>query len=299
MDSIPVVAVILNWKRPADTLACLEALGTTVPTVIVDNGSGDDSLEIIRHAKPDVPLLVLGENRGYTGGNNAGVSWALAQNCEWVLLMNDDVILAPGGLKALLEIGRANSRAGFVGPLVLHAQPDNLIQSAGGWLDKRWRSGHRGENQTDIGQFQQVETVPWLSGCALLVRSQMIREIGLLDERFFLYEEELEWCLRARQAGWETLFVPQVKVWHAGVTPDYEPKPYITYYMARNHFLLLSKQRPGVLPWLDAIVQSVRTLLSWTFKPRWRAKRAHRDALWRGILDFLRRRWGPMDPLYR
>lgn len=299
MNSIPVVAVILNWKRPADTLACLEALGTTVPVVIVDNGSGDDSLEIIRHAKPDVPLLVLGENRGYTGGNNAGISWALAQNCEWVLLLNDDVILSPGGLEALLEIGRGHPRAGFVGPLVLHAQPENLIQSAGGWLDKRWRSGHRAENQPDSGQFQQVETLPWLSGCALLVRSQMIREIGLLDERFFLYEEELEWCLRGRQAGWEALFAPQVKVWHSGVSPDYEPKPYITYYMARNHFLLLSKQRPGVLPWLDAILQSVRTLLSWTIKPRWRGKRAHRDALWRGILDFLRRRWGPMDPLYR
>jgi len=296
VNPIPVVAVILNWKRPADTLACLRALGDRLPVVVVDNGSGDDSLELIRSAKPDVPLLVLGENRGYTGGNNAGIQWALAQNCEWILLLNDDVILARGALEAMLAAGRGNPRAGFVGPLVLHAHPADLIQSAGGWLDKRWRSGHRGANQPDQGQYQQAESLPWLSGCALLVRSQMVREIGLLDERFFLYEEELEWCLRARQAGWEALFVPQAKAWHAGVTPDYEPGSYITYYMTRNHLLLLSKLRAGWLPRLDAAVQAVRTLLSWTFKPRWRGKRAHRDALWRGLMDYLGRRWGPMSP---
>lgn len=299
VNSIPVVAVILNWKRPAETLACLQALGDQLPVVVVDNGSGDDSLELIRSAKPDVPLLVLDENRGYTGGNNAGIHWALAQNCEWVLLLNDDVILAPDALKIMLAAGQANPRAGFVGPLVLHAQPAGLIQSAGGWLDKRWRSGHRGANQPDNGQYQQVESLPWLSGCALLVRSQMIREIGMLDERFFLYEEELEWCLRARQAGWDALFVPQAKVWHAGVTPDYEPGPYITYYMTRNHFLLLSKLHAGWLPRLDAAAQALRTLLSWTFKPRWRGKRAHRDALWRGLLDYLHARWGPMTPQSR
>ncbi|TLN25432.1 glycosyltransferase family 2 protein, partial [bacterium] len=224
--------------------------------------------------------------------NNAGIVWALAQNCEWILLLNDDAILAPGGLQQLVKTGQENPRAGFVGPLVLHTAPDNVIQSAGGWLDRRWRSGHRAADQPDRGQYQQPERLPWLSGCALLVRSQMVREIGDLDERFFLYEEELEWCLRARQAGWEAIFEPRVRVWHAGVSPEYEPKPYITYYMARNHLLLLEKLHAGFLPWADAILRDARTLLSWSLKPKWRAKLPHRDALWQGVVDYLRRRWG-------
>lgn len=294
MNSISVVAVVLNWKKPAATIACLDALGDC-KAVVVDNNSADDSLEVIRKTHPDVPLFVLAENCGYAGGNNAGIAWALAQKYEWILLVNDDVVLAPGSVQALIEIGQSRPQVGFVGPLVLHAQPENLIQSAGGWMDARWRSGHRGENQLDRGQFQQVENVPWLSGCALLVRSQMVREIGLLDERFFLYQEELEWCLRGRQAGWKALFAPQVKAWHAGANPDAEPNPYVTYYMTRNHFLLLSKLHAGLLPWLDAIFQTLRTLLSWTIKPRWRSKRAHRDALWQGLIDFLRCRWGRME----
>lgn len=294
MDSISVAAVVLNWKKPEATIACLDALGDC-KAVVVDNNSGDDSLEVIRKIRPDVPLFALAENCGYAGGNNAGIAWALAQKCEWILLVNDDVVLAPGSVQALIEIGQSHPQAGFVGPLVLHARPENLIQSAGGWMDARWRSGHRGENQLDRGQFQQVENVPWLSGCALLVRSQMIREIGLLDERFFLYQEELEWCLRGRKAGWKALFVPQAKVWHAGANPDAEPNPYVTYYMTRNHFLLLSKLHAGLLPWLDAIFQTLRTLLSWTIRPRWRSKHAHRDALWQALIDFLRHRWGRME----
>lgn len=294
-----IVAVILNWNKAKDTLACLDSLGPEIASVIVDNCSQNNSLEIIRQAKPDVPLLALEENCGYAGGNNSGIAWALAQNCEWILLLNDDVHLAPGGLETLLLAGQNNPRAGFVGPLVLHCQPDNVIQSAGGWLDSRWRTGHRGENQLECGQYQQIESMAWLSGCVLLVRSQMVCEIGLLDERYFLYEEDLDWCLRGRKAGWDVLFVPQVKAWHAGVNPNYEPKPYVTYYMTRNHLLLLAKHHAGLLPWLDAIFQAVRTIISWTIKPRWRSKRAHRDALWHGMLDFLRRRWGPMNPFYR
>lgn len=293
MDKASVVAVILNWKRPFATLDCLSALDNRATVVIVDNGSGDQSIEALRRANPDVPLLALGENRGYAGGNNAGMAWAMAIGCEWVLLLNDDVLLAPDALDRLLEAAGRDPTVGFVGPLILHAKPADTIQSAGGSFDARWRSSHRGQNQKDHGQFTNDEVVPWLTGCVMLVRARMIAEIGPLDERFFLYHEELEWCLRGQKAGWKALFVPGARAWHAGVDAAYEPKPYVTYYMARNHFLLLAKQRAGWLPWIDAIFQTGRTLLSWTVRPKWRLKRAHRNALWHAAMDALRGRWGP------
>lgn len=289
-----VAAVILNWKKQADTLNCLEMLGDGVSVVVVDNGSQDGSVERIRQAKPDVPLISLEKNNGYAGGNNAGILWALAQDFEWILLINEDALLSPEDLGRLVKAARQDARVGFAGPLILHARPGEIIQSAGGLLDERWRASHRGQNQADEGQYQRSEEVRWLSGCVLLVRSRMIREIGMLDERFFLYEEELEWCLRGAQAGWKALFVPQARASHAGVSPEYEPQPYVTYYMTRNHFLLLAKHRAGLLPWTDAIGSTLRTLLSWTVKPRWRSKSAHRNAMWLGMLDFARRRWGEM-----
>lgn len=292
-----VAVVVLNWKKPAETLRCLETLGDAVPVVVVDNGSQDGSIDLIQAARPDVPLIALDKNRGYAGGNNAGIAWALAQDFKWILLINEDALFLPEGLNRLLEAAAGDPHVGFIGPLIFHDQPGNIIQSAGGLLDRRWRASHRGKNQVDSGQYHEVEQVHWLSGCVLLVRAQMIREIGMLDERFFLYEEELEWCLRASRAGWKSLFVPQAHAYHSGVSEDYQPMPYVTYYMTRNHFLLLSKLHAGLLPWADAVFQTTRTLISWTIKPKWRSKKAHRKAMWQGTVDFLYQRWGEMKVL--
>ncbi len=289
-----VAAVILNWKKPVDTLRCMERLGEGVSIVVVDNGSQDGSVEMIRRAKPDVPLISLEKNSGYAGGNNAGIAWALAQDFAWILLINEDALLSAADLDRLVAAAEQDPQVGFAGPLILHAAPANVLQSAGGQLDERWRASHRGQNQADEGQFSRTEEMHWLAGCVLLARARMIREIGMLDERFFLYEEELEWCLRAGRAGWKTLFVPQARASHAGASPDYQPQPYVTYYMTRNHFLLLAKQHAGFLPWMETILNTLRTLISWTFKPKWRSKRAHRNAMWLGMLDFTRRRWGEM-----
>ena len=296
MNTPSVCAVILNWNRSSETLACLDALGPDVPVVVVDNGSYAEAVEQLRVARPDVPLLALGRNLGYAGGNNAGIQWALERGFEWVLLLNDDAILAPGALEALLAQAQADPRAGFAGPLVLHAEPEGMIQSAGGLVDARWRPSHRAQDQANRGQFVATEPVDWITGCAILARAEMIRQVGMLDERFFMYEEELEWCLRAKQAGWKVLFVPQARLTHAGVGLNYAPKPYITYYMARNHLLLLSKLKAGFLPWAAALFQNLRTLAAWTLLPRWRDRRAHRDALWQGLTDYFRKRWGPKTP---
>ena len=95
-----------------------------------------------------------------------------------------------------------------------------------------------------------------------------------------------------KRAGWHIHHVPEARLWHKGVQRDYAPNPSVTYYNTRNRFLMLAKHQAPPLVWLAAWADTLRTLTSWTVKPRWRPMHAHRDAMWQGTWDFLRRRWG-------
>ena len=125
-----------------------------------------------------------------------------------------------------------------------------------------------------------------------MVRRAVIEQVGMLDERFYYYWEETEWCFRARQQGWLAINVPQAKLWHKGVRRHYAPSPQVTYYNTRNRLLFMSLYQAPFSAWAAVWSQFGRTLTSWTLKPKWRAMRPHRDALWQGATDFVRHRWG-------
>jgi GT2 family glycosyltransferase len=294
-----VVTVILNTNRRADTLACLASLQlSTYPChtiIVLDNASSDGSTEAIRSSFPAVQVVPLTENRGYAGNNNVGIGAALAQGADWVFVLNEDTILEADGLNQLVKAGTSDSGVGIVGPMVYHHDEPTVIQSAGGELSRWWEARHIGQNEEDRGQFARPREVDWISGCAILVRRAVVEQVGMLDERFFYYWEETEWCLRARKAGWRVLHVPGVRLWHKGVQRNYRPGPSVTYYNTRNRFLLLAKHRAPLLVWFYAWWQTARTLASWTLRPVWRPMAKHRDAMWRGTLDFLRRRWGAIS----
>jgi GT2 family glycosyltransferase len=296
--SRPVVCcVVLNTNRREDTLACLRSIRDgdypRTRALVLDNASTDGSVEAIRAGFPEVQVVELAENLGYAGNNNVGIREAMRLGADWVLILNEDAVLAPDAISRLVEVGGGDASCGFVGPVVYHSNEPQRIQSAGGFLDRSWRSGHRAQNQFDRGQFTVPHESEWVSGCAIMVRREVVEQTGMLDERFYYYWEETEWCLRARRAGWRIWIAPQAKAWHKGVQSDYRPGPDVTYYWARNWLLMLSKHRAPARAWLAAMILLGRSLLSWTFRPRWRLQKAHRDALWQGVSDFFRRRWGP------
>lgn len=291
-----VVTIILNTNRRDDTLACLASLkqGTyqNHKVIVLDNHSQDGSVEAIRTSFPTVQIIELQQNLGYAGNNNVGIQTALHQGADWIFVLNEDTILAPDCLTQLVQVGTSDSQIGIVGPMVYHHDEPNVIQSAGGKLGRDWQAWHLGQNEKDQNQFPTTHQVDWISGCALLVRREVIEQVGMLDERFFYYFEETEWCLRARKAGWRVLHVPQAKIWHKGVQRNYQPSPAVAYYATRNHLLMLAKHRAPMQAWLATWARTLRTLVSWSIKPQWRSKRAHRDAIWQGAIDFLRSRWG-------
>lgn len=291
-----IVAVILNTNRREDTCAVLASLEQNTyqnhRVIVLDNASTDGSVQAIRTAFPAVQIIELRQNLGYAGNNNVGIQAALAQGAEWVFVLNEDTILAPDCLARLIEVGQSNLRLGIVGPMVYHYNESNVIQSAGGKMGRDWQAWHLGQNEQDQGQFSQAHEVDWISGCAILVRREVIEQVGMLDQRFFYYWEETEWCLRAREAGWRIMHIPQAKLWHKGVQRDYQPNPAVTYYATRNHLLMLAKHHAPIAAWIATWGLLLRTLASWSIKPQWRSKRAHRDAMWQGTVDFLSHRWG-------
>jgi GT2 family glycosyltransferase len=291
-----VFTIILNTNRRADTLACLASLErATYPRhaiIVLDNASTDGSAEAVRSAFPAVEVVALTENRGYAGNNNVGIRTAMERGAEWVFVLNEDTIVDPDCLLHLVEAARSDDRVGIAGPMIYHHDEPTVIQSAGGELTRRWDARHRGRNEEDGGQFPAPSRVDWVSGCAILVRGAVVAQVGALDERFFYYWEEVDWCLRARRAGWHVLHAPRARVWHKGVTRDYRPSPSVRYYDTRNRFLLLSKHRAPVLVRVSAWWRTLRVLAGWTLPQADRSMRAHRDAAWQGAMDFLGGRWG-------
>ncbi len=298
MSQPNVISVILNTNRRMDTLDCLESLQLTAypnhQAIVLDNGSADGSVHSIRAAFPQTQIIELAENHGYAGNNNIGIAAALVRGADWVFVLNEDTIVAPDCIAKLVEVGESDERIGIVGPMVYHYNEPQMIQSAGGMLGRHWESVHLAQNQWDHGQFASPHPVDWISGCAILVRRAVIEQVGVLDDRFFYYWEETEWCLRSAKARWRIVHVPDAKLWHKGVQRDYRPKPSVTYYSTRNHLLLLSKHQAPFVVRSMAWFQILRTLTSWTIKPKWRSMREHRNAMWRGACDFLLQHWGQM-----
>lgn len=291
-----IVSVILNTNRRDDTLACLESLArsnySNHQVVVLDNNSTDGSVEAVREAFPQARLVQLQENLGYAGNNNTGIKIALEMGADWVFVLNEDTVLDPDCLRLLAEAGESDPQIGIVGPMVYHYDEPEYIQSGGGMLGPYWQSIHLAKDERDRGQLKENHAVEWISGCAIMVRREVIEQVGMIDARFFYYWEETEWCLRAGKAGWRIVHVPAARLWHKGVQRNYEPKPSLFYYSTRNRLLMIAKHRAPLKVWFHALAEILRTLASWTLRPKWRGKRAYRDAMWRGLVDFLRGRWG-------
>jgi hypothetical protein len=294
-----VTIIVLNWNGLMDTLDCLASLAVleypNFEIVVVDNGSTDGSVGVIRGRFPRVQVIENSENLGYTGGNNTGLRYAWTNGADYTLLLNNDTQVAPDFLCRMIAATEVEPIIGVAGPTIYyHARPE-LIWSAGGAID--WRRGKTwmlGLNTGDVGQLgSEPRQVDFVTGCALLVKRSVVDRVGLLDERFFAYYEEAEWCVRARRAGFRVIHVPQAKVWHKIPLDAREDSPVVHYYITRNRLLFLKVAKAGWQAWFHTLlVEYLRTLLSWSLRPRWRHKHQHRRAMVQAISDAMRGRWG-------
>ncbi len=304
--SLPAVGIIiLNWNGWKDTFACLDSLKAlnypNARVVLVDNGSSEAPPEDPRACYPDIEYLSLPENLGFVGGNNTGIRRAQELGADYVLLLNNDTEVAPDFLHLLVETAESDSRIGMVGPTIYYYSLPDVIWSAGGEVDRlRGDTRQLGVDEAERGQYGQTpRPVDWITGCALLVKVSAIEQIGELDERFFAYYEEAEWCARARRAGYRVVHDPRAKVWHKISQQRREASPVVNYYMTRNRLLYLRLTKMGLIPWVVTLGEYARRLASWTLRPKWRHKARQRDALLKAIGDFFQNRFGKTESLMK
>jgi GT2 family glycosyltransferase len=238
--------IIPSWNGVNLLPTCLDSLRTQTyrcfETIVVDNASADGTVSLVRQSYPEVRLVALETNLGFAGGVNAGIARSTGQ---LVALINQDVEAAPQWLEALVAASRAHPEAGaFASKIMLFDQRDRF-HSAG---DSYRRDGipvNRGVWERDIGQFDQQVDVFGACGGAAAYRKSMLDQIGWLDERFFMYCEDVDLAWRHQLVGWRTVFVPEAVAFHrlsasgGGVTAS--------YYTGRNTIYVLAKNVPAPL----------------------------------------------------
>lgn len=250
MDDPLVSIIILNWNGWKDTLECLESIFkidySNYDIIVVDNHSHDDSINQLKNysVNNNFKLIENEENYGFAEGNNIGIRYALKYlNPEYILLLNNDTVVDENFLKELTCAGEKNSKIGILGPKIYSYDNPDIIWSAGCKISWKLARGIQiGSGKTDECQYNSPVEVEYISGSAFLIKTDVIKKIGFMDNTYFLYFEESDWTLNANQAGYKSLYVPTAKVWHkvsrsgGGIS-----KPIGLYYITRNRWIFMKK----------------------------------------------------------
>lgn len=253
-----IFVIILNWNNKDLTLACLQSLQkikfpprSQISYLVIDNGSTDDSIKVIKKAFPKVFILENKKNLGYAEGNNKGMEYALKKGADYLLVLNNDIEMDEDFLVQLIKVADKEKKAGLFSPKIYFApgyelhkkryqkeERGKVIWYAGGIID--WDnvlSPHRGVDEVDKGQFDKVIEVDYASGSCLLIKKEVLEEIGLFDSKLCMYWEDTDLSQRARRAGWRVLYVPKAKIWHKVSSSSGIGSGLNDYYLARNRLI--------------------------------------------------------------
>jgi GT2 family glycosyltransferase len=269
----PLVSIlVLNWNGEAFVAECLDSLlAQTYPRVeliVVDNASTDRSVPLIRERYGDRVRLIVNEtNLGFAAGNNVGIA---ASRGAYVLLINNDAVAEPGWAEALVREAETDPRVGMCASKIVTYDDPRVIDSAGLLLFRDGLGRGRGRMQRDVGEFNKPEDVLLPSGCAALYRRAMLDQIGVFDEEFFMYCDDMDLGLRGRVAGWRCRFVPDAVVRHRYSASAGRYSLRKVFLVERNRIWVMVKY----FPWSAVILSLFWTALrlGWHGYAAWRRR---------------------------
>jgi GT2 family glycosyltransferase len=293
--------VLVNYNGLADTLRCLRSLEAAgrPDTVVVDNASTENPSAALRREFSWCAVSRNPVNGGWAGGNNVGAWYALQRGADLVILLNNDTVVAPDFVARLTAAAAAHPSYGVLGPVIRFMDPPHEVQTDGCVFNEPARPGFFQRKPVDLvpGPVPTITEVDIVNGCCMMIRANVFRRVGFIDERFFLIHEESDFCLRARRAGFLCGVIGEALVWHKGSSSFKRTEArWQRYYDARNLYLLLSKHstthRRGRRPF-----PSLWEYFKYSYQ-RYAIEReaGHADsaeAVVQGVHDALARRFGP------
>jgi hypothetical protein len=271
---------LLNWNTREDLRRCLQSLRASGcalerEIIVVDNASTDGSPEMVAREAPEVRLIVNDSNLGFAAGNNAALRASTGRYC---LLLNPDTQVRPCALSSLVEALEAEPNAAAAGPKLLNG--DGSIQ----YSCRRFPNFATGLfRRSPLGRFfprnrfereylmkdwahDRAREVDWISGAASCMRREALEQVGLLDERYYMFCEDVDWCLRARKLGWRIVYAPQAEIIHfRGRSTDLAPFRMAAEFhrsMERFYWKHYASSWPGALRWLPPLAIRLRLLFA-------------------------------------
>jgi len=259
-----IFSIVLNYKDKKNTIECLKSLlkiqtnGFVHEVLMVDNGSNDGSVGAVEKDFKDVKVIKNKKNLGFAGGNNKGIEYALEKDAGLCLIVNNDTIVEENFLVQLIKLMEENKKIGIVSPKIYFAagfeyhkkrykknEQGKVIWYAGGKMDwNNMLAKHIGVDEVDRGQYDLAGETDFATGCCMLVKRRVFEKIGLLDERYFLYWEDNDFCKRAKRAGFKVYFGPKSVVWHKNAGASGVGGGLQDYYISRNRMLFGMRWAP-------------------------------------------------------
>lgn len=298
-ESPSLAIVIVNWNSFEVTANCLNSLRKVnykhYEVIVVDNGSKDDSVDQFKKHFPEVTLLRNDENRGFTGGNNTGIQYALDKEKELIMLLNNDTIVTRNFADVLINQIKHDSSIGAIQPKILYNQERNVVWNAGGKFNSFFSlSKPVGLDQLDKGQFDEATDIDWITGCCFLVRSSVVKQIGLLDDKFFIYYEDSDWSFKISNLGLRLRYEPAAIIYHEVGMSNHNRKghnegnisPFTHYQVVRNHLFMVRRYAKGlnlIGSWLNQFFKICSYLVYFLVRRRFKKFKA----VWNGLLDGL------------
>lgn len=281
--------IILTWNHWQTTCRCLESLrqvDVNFELLIVDNASADKTVAQIKRHYPTAHLLQNERNLGFGAGCNVGIHYALEQGADFVLLLNNDVVVSADFLQILLSNAAQLPNAGILTPQLRHLDNDTI-----------WFTGSRRHpillEAADIGPVNPRKSLPvtkrtpvdYIFGTAMLIRRAVFEQIGGFDEIFFLYYEDLDLCLRTQQAGWSLFYVPEAVIYHQLSSSTEGNQSMRYYHRARSSVVFFRKWGRGwrrAFIWPYRVASGLRTALRLMRNRNIAGLRGYLRGLWAG-----------------
>lgn len=282
MNKPEIHIILVNWNGWRDTLECIASLEAldypNARIVVVDNGSTNDSVRELRRRSPDHTLLLSERNRGFAGGTNLGIRHAMEEGADYLWILNNDTVVEPEALDALLERMERDPETGVCGSRLLYLDQPEVLQALGGGTYNRWLGvtrylGEGGPARMQVDPDEIEEQLSYISGASMLVSRRFIEEVGLMNEEYFLYYEELDWMERAGDR-FAIGFAPGSVVYHkegasikANTLQRNRKSKLADYYQLRNRLLFTRNYHPWMLP--TVCLGMLAALLNRAWRKQW------------------------------